>query len=247
MKNFINLKTIIFCAILAVSISCEDDDVTAIISTSGYPIATFDVQGGTEVNERDGTVVQIAIAIDKQIKQNIDFDAIQTGGTAEEHVDFDIVATRLNAYSNVAYLDIIIYHDIEVEGDETIELQVTTPNSHNRYLLNPETVLPSITLNIKDYVFCLWTLDAVDTYGDGWNGASIRLTTEGQTIDYATEGSHDLFDIPVTLGEDYSFEFVSGDWDGEIEYTLTAPDGTVYADAYYPATGVITSGVSECN
>ena len=247
MKNFINLKTIIFCAILAMSISCDDDDVEAVISTNGYPIATFEVVGGTEIGDRDGALVQIAITIDKQIKQNITFDAIQIGGTAEQGVDFDIVGVNLNAYSNTANIEIIIYPDLEIEGDETIELQVTTPAVINRYLLNPVTVLPSITLNIKDYVFCLWTLDAVDTYGDGWNGASIRLTTEGQTIDYATEESHDLFDIPVTLGEDYSFEFVSGDWDGEIEYTLTAPDGTVYADAYYPATGVITSGVSECN
>ena len=117
----------------------------------------------------------------------------------------------------------------------------------NKYLVNPAAQYPTLNLTIEDWVFCFWTLDGVDSFGDGWNGASVNLTSEGVTTEYAVEGSSASWDIAVTDGADFSWEFVSGDWDGEVEYELTAPDGTVWADSYYPATGVITSGTNSCD
>lgn len=246
MKKYINLKSIILGTLLIISASCkEDQDVEGIVSTSDYPIATFEVIGSTDVGDRDGGIVFIKVSTDKAINSGVNFSATQTGGTATEHEDFDIVNTTIQAYYTEAIIEVHVYPDLEEEGDETIELQLTAPSLANKYLLNPTTVFPSITISIKDYVFCAWQLDGVDTYGDGWNGASIRLNSEGTFVDYAVEEAAQSWIVPVTKGEAFSFEFISGDWDGEIEYTLTAPDGTVYADAYYPAVGEITSGTCE--
>ncbi len=81
-----------------------------------------------------------------------------------------------------------------------------------------------------------------DSYGDGWNGASIRVTVDGVATDYfvsAAEGSTDTntVTIPATATS-VTWEFVSGDWDSEITFSITAPNGDpAYSDGPSPAVG----------
>ena len=56
-----------------------------------------------------------------------------------------------------------IHADVVPEGTETIELQITLPSLGNRYLLNPSTVLPSISISIENFVS-----DELDMYF-GWD------------------------------------------------------------------------------
>lgn len=254
MKKHINLKVLVLGAILVISTSCNTTDVDQVITTDDYPIATFEVIGDTNVGDREDTIIRVKINTDKTIKRPVYFDADQIGGTAILHEDFDILGVNLLGYSNEAYLDIIVYGDLDIEGDETIELKIVTPDPNNRHLLNPTTIFPTISITIKDYAFCLWNLDARDTYGDGWNGAYIRLESEGSVIDYFADGLQSLFSIPVTVGADYTFTYVSGGGMGgapgyEVEnyYLLTSPDGITWEDGTtdysgMPTPGLITSG-----
>lgn len=256
MKIYINLKSILFGALVILVASCEvDQDVESIIGTDDYPMATITFAGGsTTFNEKDEPVFIYNIELDKPLLRAVDISVNQIGGTATLHDDYDVVNATISPYSTTGQIMIMIHSDVEVEGTETLELElIPGPALSNQFLLNPATVYPSLSLTIEDYIFCFWTLDATDSYGDSWNGASVSLTSEGVTTAYANEdldgglGSEtQTLQIPVTDGADYSFEFISGDWDGEVSYILTAPDGTVWADGPSPTVGVITSGTQDC-
>lgn len=87
-----------------------------------------------------------------------------------------------------------------------------------------------------------YTVVMNDSYGDGWNGASIRVTIDGVATDYfvsAAEGSTDT--NTVTIPNEamvVTWEFISGDWDSEITFSITAPNGdAAYSDGPTPAVG----------
>ncbi|MFK5879037.1 MAG: hypothetical protein QM478_06015 [Flavobacteriaceae bacterium] len=260
MKKYINLKNLIFFGILLFSLaSCdENEDIEPIASTADYPVATFQVLD-TDINDRQDGIIRVKVTFDKALTRGVTFSAEQTGGTATEGEDFDITAANILAYSTETIVEIQIYGDIEVEGDETIVIKMNATALNNQYLINPTTVFPEFTINITDYVFCLWTLDSRDTYGDGWNGGYVLLDSEGIQTQYATDGPQTVFDIPVTVGADYTFTYVSGGgtgggpgWESENYYLLTAPDGTEFEGGTQdysgiPTPGEITSGTSTCN
>jgi len=84
-----------------------------------------------------------------------------------------------------------------------------------------------------------YVLDMNDSYGDGWNGASVRLTVDGVATDYSIAGSSgsETITIPADAAE-MKWEFISGDWDSEITFSLTAPNGKpAYSDGPSPFVG----------
>jgi hypothetical protein len=68
----------------------------------------------------------------------------------------------------------------------------------------------------------LYTVNMTDSWGDGWNGASVVMTLDG--VDYSTSfnggSSHTkVFEVPVgstTMG----FKFVAGAWDSEVDFNI---------------------------
>lgn len=68
----------------------------------------------------------------------------------------------------------------------------------------------------------LYTVNMTDSWGDGWNGASVVMTLDG--VDYSTSfatGSADtkVFEVPAgsaTMG----FKFVAGAWDSEVDFNI---------------------------
>lgn len=243
--NFIK-KSILLLAFSLAIVSCETDDqtgesqstvanTTANISLEfANPVIFYEANGDMTY---DYTVTLSEIQI-----VDIKLYIAQVGGTADDH-DLEMTSSIvIPAGYTTGNGSITVFADEEIEGDETAVIQIGDVRTANA-AMTPVTV----NINIVDYVFCTWNLEGVDTYGDGWNGAAIRLTADGVETDYSVEGGSGQWDVAVPVGANYSFEFVSGAWDGEIEYTLTGPDGTAYADAYYPAIGVITSGVSACD
>lgn len=261
------LKYIFSAAILTAFIfGCDAEqasqDPEALGGTERYPTPTFTLSSGElTTNERNETVIVYDVTLDRPIDRPIDFSwVILDSSTATEHEDFDVVNGTVPAYQTSAQLMVMIYSDIDVEGNETLDLTIESgPSLANAYLVNPDASYPNVTITINDYRFCLWTLDATDVYGDGWNGGYIELVTEGETTNYSASDDNDFFEIPITVGADYSFTYVSGGgtgagpgWESENYYVLTAPDGTTYIDGTLdysgiPTPGLIVSGTSSCN
>ena len=96
-----------------------------------------------------------------------------------------------------------------------------------------------------------YTLDMQDSYGDGWNGASIRVTVDGVATDYTISSAQGAsnsvtFTIPDTATT-VTFEYVSGDWDSEVTYQLYAPNGRVaFEDGPSPFVGDFSGSLSIC-
>jgi hypothetical protein len=82
---------------------------------------------------------------------------------------------------------------------------------------------------------CDYTFEATDSWGDGWNGASMDVLLNGGVIlDDATANdngggnitSTDLFPFPVTIGDDITTIWnADGDFPGEISWRILDADG----------------------
>jgi len=153
MKKYIKFKLLFILSIVVLAISCEESsqDVEPIISTDGYPLATFSV-GPTEINEEGSPEVVITIQFDKMINRAVTFTAVQVGGTAEVHEDYDVSEAIVEAYTNKAEMVVQIYEDATVEDIETLVLQIEAPALSNKYLINPDSELPEYTIKINNYV-----------------------------------------------------------------------------------------------
>ena len=203
MKKYIKFKLLIFIAFLAITaVSCnENDEPEPIISTEGYPVATFAVSN-TTVNEKDG-LVTITITTDKMLTRGITFSAEQIGGTAVLHDDYDIVEATVAPFTNVATLLVKFYGDDVAEAAKTLKLQITTPSLANRYLLNPTTVLPSYNITINNFV-----ANYLDVSFD-WN----KNITIGGTA-YPTCGN---IDLDIIVGTAAGFD-ISDPWTYDVGF-----------------------------
>ncbi len=236
MKKYIKFKLLIFVAFLAImAVSCdENNDPEPIVSTENYPVATFDISG-TTANEEGGSVIFVTINTDKMLTRGISFSAEQIGGTATLHEDYDIVDVTIDPFTTEAVLQIEIHEDALFEGDETLEIQITTPSLANRYLLNPTTVLPSYSITIKNYydptllsiVFAWDTDDDMDivTMSDT---ATYPLTPWGTG---GATGANPEVDQSIWLADPVGNYYVDLiDWDAGVTFnytfTLGYPDGT---------------------
>ena len=65
-----------------------------------------------------------------------------------------------------------------------------------------------------------------DSYGDGWNGASLDMSINGVLMTSFTvspaAGTADSASYPTYTGDNVEFYFNSGTWDTEITFQITA-------------------------
>ena len=89
--------------------------------------------------------------------------------------------------------------------------------------------------------YCEYEMHLADSYGDGWNGASIAITQGqwSQTVTMSTGRTYDTT-ISVCQGEPISFKFNSGRYNGECSFQIIDQNGdTVFAS--YNASSLSTT------
>ncbi len=74
---------------------------------------------------------------------------------------------------------------------------------------------------------CDYTIDMQDSYGDGWNGASIDVEINGVNIANFTisSGSSGSGSFATYTDDVVDFIFNPGSWDSEITFQITDPSG----------------------
>jgi len=93
---------------------------------------------------------------------------------------------------------------------------------------------------------CDYTIDGTDSYGDGWNGASIDINVAGVTSSFTVSGSSDSTTISSNTGDTVTFAFNSGSWDGEIGITITDSFGNTLYDTGAPSVdGIFASDTCD--
>lgn len=101
----------------------------------------------------------------------------------------------------------------------------------------------------------IYTIEMIDSYGDGWNGASIDVTIDGVTTSYSISADQkDKNTVTITIPESAStmtFSFTSGEFDSEVTYSIkfTNLDGTnaqtAISDGPSPAAGEKTLSICQ--
>lgn len=106
-----------------------------------------------------------------------------------------------------------------------------------------------IALDIKVFgTPCDWTIEMQDSYGDGWNGASLSFSFDGfDGGEYTLDGASLTQAVAVPNGSVIDVSFNSGDWDSEVTYQIYDGNGTlVLEDGPTPATGNVLSMTNSC-
>ena len=109
--------------------------------------------------------------------------------------------------------------------------------------------------DIRAQSSCQYTLELFDSFGDGWNGASLTITINGVSSVYTLDNINDdgmnaTFDIDIMEGDSVSFFYVEGGFPFEVSYQFLNPaGGTVFSDGFTepPMQGDVFSGVLSCS
>ena len=81
--------------------------------------------------------------------------------------------------------------------------------------------------SLSSYSQCHYTIDMQDSFGDGWNGASVDVSVNGiSSSSFSFSTGYSSSDSIETLnGDILSFSFTSGNWDTEIDFQIYNPSG----------------------
>ena len=86
---------------------------------------------------------------------------------------------------------------------------------------------------------CVYVLNLTDSYGDGWNGASVAVLQNGITVAEATIptiGNNNTVNVPLCDGQSTTLVWNTGGYDYECSFVLLDPWGTeVYASSGTPS------------
>jgi hypothetical protein len=99
---------------------------------------------------------------------------------------------------------------------------------------------------------CNYTLQLIDSFGDGWNGSNLAVTINGITTNYTLDnvtddGLFNQFLISVTDGDDVSLNYSPGTFEGEVSYFLFDSENLlVFSDGPNPQTGDVFSFTGAC-
>ena len=105
---------------------------------------------------------------------------------------------------------------------------------------------------------CAYTMDMQDSWGDGWNSASVSVSLDGTATSYEpTAGAggnvatDETISFLVSSGSAMEVSFTSGDWDSEITFQIYNNFGTlIYASDVSgagPVAGVLYSSTAGCS
>lgn len=116
------------------------------------------------------------------------------------------------------------------------------------------TVGPALAITgyLSEPDFCVYTLNMMDSYGDGWNGASLDVSINGLVTSYTVlntdnDGNFNIVPLSIVEGALITLTYNSGSFSNEVTYELLNPDGVaVFSDGPSPASGLVYEGVGEC-
>ena len=166
------------------------------------------------------------------------------GGTDNiiDNADITVTLLRDDVVDGTKTLDVILSSASNAEGD------VNVGRGGTDILKTASiTILDFCELNATNIVGD-WVLDMQDSFGDGWNNASVTVEIDGAGTDYVLDdfstdgGSTGTATITVPAGSTtLAFFFNSGDFDEEVTFQITAPTGNQIGDfGVNPPTGLLS-------
>lgn len=108
------------------------------------------------------------------------------------------------------------------------------------------------TFQLKAQISCEYTLLLFDSFGDGWNGATLTVSVDGSsevfTIDpFSGDGSFAEFTFTAADGQELILDYSPGVFENEVTYELYDSEGNlVFADGPFPGIGEVFVGTATC-
>ena len=87
---------------------------------------------------------------------------------------------------------------------------------------------------------CTYTLELLDSFGDGWNGNEIEVSVnDGSTLYTIEDGSENIIDITACPEDELNFEYLGGGtFNTEVSFNIISPEGqTLFASGTDPEVG----------
>ena len=98
---------------------------------------------------------------------------------------------------------------------------------------------------------CMYTINMFDSFGDGWNGASLEISVSGSIYTAAISdpnGSAATATFPTCQGDSISITYISGAYDSEVSFDVLDINGNVVVSVAQgaAAAGPVWSGIGDC-
>jgi len=144
----------------------------------------------------------------------------------------------------------LIYSPGDYENENTYELQDATWNILFQDGANPATgSVFSTVVNCDPPPCCTFNLSMHDSYGDGWNGATLEVLINGISVGiFSASGTVSSAELSVCNGDLLELIYSSGEFENENTYELQdASWNILFQDGANPATGSVFSTAANCN
>lgn len=163
-------------------------------------------------------------------------------------------ASNMNINNSVVLNDLSINkpQTVNLTGGELVienELQILkgSLNTNNNIVINSDAVK---TGRIDElHATCTYTLNMLDSWGDGWNGGYLTVYIDGLFLDnFSASGNGSTETFEVSSGQVIDLVYTSGSWENENTYELLNPDNSVaFSDGPNPSTGLVFNMTSACD
>jgi len=139
--------------------------------------------------------------------------------------------------------------DLVLTNGETYSADSSSETLNQSYFSSPFAYRAGILCIPSSPVTGDYQLSMHDSYGDGWNGASVRMTVDGVSTDFTiptgSEGT-----ATMTVPADAStlmFEFISGDYDSEVSFEIYGPNSGNIIGSFGPTPIAGELALNLCN
>lgn len=108
-----------------------------------------------------------------------------------------------------------------------------------------------LTLSTAALAQCTYTLEMLDSFGDGWNGGSVTINNGGNVNTYTLNaftdnGSDSTLTFPVVAGAPFVVSHMQGSFPGEVSYNIYDNSGTLIFSVTAPVNGVLFNSIAVC-
>jgi hypothetical protein len=98
---------------------------------------------------------------------------------------------------------------------------------------------------------CLYTLEMLDNYGDGWTGCTVTINSGGNIASYTLDNVNDdgidsTLTFNVVDGAPFVVSYTTGGFPWEVSFNIYDNTGAIFFSSVAPATGNLFTGTSEC-
>ncbi len=216
-------------------VACDTatQDVEPVISPDNYPVVSF-TASSSSTSLTEGDTLIYTITMDKMIDRSVTFSPVVTGGTADED-DYTAEPAVLQPYNTEVKFYIVASEDGLPEESETLDMEIKVLSIADRYLVNQNTVFPSVSLTLVSV-----NDPTLLTIAFSWpTEDDMDIVTWSDTPDYphtewgdgGATGSNPEIDKSIWLSDPAGTYYVNiMDWDAEIDFDYTFvlghPDGT---------------------